>query len=262
MINNQLIIIGGGPSIQLGIEQGLIDKIKWLFTLGTNYSYRYFNSTALTFVDSTFYEIGSCTFTGKEVLAHRQALKRQQLIIGASYNQPAKLDNTIFVPSRGKHSRDISTGIYTPWLCGALALTLGVALMKDIPDSEIFLLGFDFGEMRKERYEEEINEFNRRKISKLDKDGNYVTHFYDDIKHKGTGKISHFNQHDKARKVFGPYKEEKDVKIYNVCPTSKIPSDIFNKINYQEFFDKLTNPISSQEELRKEIKICLKRAGF
>ena len=262
MMNNQLIIIGGGPSIQLGIEQGLKDKIKWLFTLGTNYSYRHFPSTALTFCDSDFYEIGSSTFTGEEVLIHRQALKRQPLIIGPMYNRPAKLDNTILVPGRGKHSRDISIGVYTPWLCGAFALTLGIAIMKDIPNSEIYLIGFDFGEMRKERYEEEINEFTRRKISKLDKDGEYVTHFYDDIKHTGTGKISHFNQKDKARKVFGPYKEEKEVKIYNVCPTSKIPSDIFDKIDYKEFFKRLINPISSQEELRKGIEICLKRAGF
>ena len=41
----QLIIVGGGESINKGVNKGLWDALRGRFTCGINYSYRYFQSS-------------------------------------------------------------------------------------------------------------------------------------------------------------------------------------------------------------------------
>ena len=48
----QLIICGGGYSIKDGIQLGLWDKIQNKFTIGINFSFKWFNSTAIVFIDN------------------------------------------------------------------------------------------------------------------------------------------------------------------------------------------------------------------
>ncbi|GAH15928.1 unnamed protein product, partial [marine sediment metagenome] len=53
----QLIIIGGGYSIQEGIRKGLIDELKDRCVCGINYSYKYFDSTYLCCINyEDFYD--------------------------------------------------------------------------------------------------------------------------------------------------------------------------------------------------------------
>lgn len=257
----QLVIIGGGPSMREGIELGLWEKLKYKFTIGTNFSYRYYTPTILVFTDRDFYEIGSCTFTGEEVLEHRNAMARVPCIIGNAHRNLPVFDNTVLVPSSSKYNRDITTGIYTSWLSGVFALTLGIWALdyNDRENLDIYMLGMDFGEKRKEKVNEKLNMMQLKQASELDEKGEVLSHFYGrDIVHGGTSKIDHFCIEDKARKVYLPYKSEDKVKIYNVCPTSKIPGDIIPKITYKEFFERLDAPSIWHLDWIKEIVPRLK----
>ena len=50
--SNQLIIIGGGASIEEGISKNLWEKIKNKFVIGINYSYHHFpNPTFQVWLD-------------------------------------------------------------------------------------------------------------------------------------------------------------------------------------------------------------------
>jgi len=238
----QLIIIGGGTSISEGIEKRLWERIESCFVIGLNYSFRYFkNPTIQCFVDIDFYK------------EQKKNLKYLPLIIGKHHTQMPKLDNTISLNCGTKYYRDLNPTIYKSSLCGLFALSLGIYLLDE---GEIFLLGADYGEKRKGKYEEHAKskEFMRKNVV-YDAKGRALTHFYqDDFVHKGSGKISYYNMKDRAEKDYGVYKEEKKVKIFNVSLISKIPSSIFPKISYDEFFKKLDNNICDQDELREEIK--------
>jgi hypothetical protein len=262
---HQLIIIGGGPSIKDGIVLGLWEKIKYHFTIGTNFSYKYFKPVILTFVDKDFYEIGSCTFTGEEVLEHRQELAKQHLIVGQLHNQLPTFSNTLLIPARSSYDRTLATGAYHPWLCGIFALTVGIWALdyanRTNDTLEIYLLGMDWGEKRKDKMGEDINEATRKKVALLDEKGEYLTHFYGrDIVHGGTGKVdSFYNQAMGPDVLLAPYKKEKKVQIYNVSPQSRIPSEIFPKIGYSEFFQKLKRPNRWKLEWAEEIRTRLEK---
>jgi len=116
----QLIIIGGGNSIQEGINKYIWKKLENTFTIGINYSYRYFQSTCLICMNYTdFYD------------KNRNDLKQLPMIITVDRPHPSKWeDNTIVVPNESFS------------LSGILALNLGIELLDE---GEIFLLGYDFG---------------------------------------------------------------------------------------------------------------------
>jgi hypothetical protein len=225
---NQCTLIGGGPSIKEGIKKDLWNKIKWKFTIGLNYSFNYFPSTILSFVDEKFY---------KDEL---EKLKSLPLIIGkeSTRTQDIKLPNTILLKNSHEYKGLNSikeNKIYCSQLVGVFALTLAICLMEG--EGEIFLLGYDFGDNGKE-------DDKKRKI----------THFYQDkIDHRGVGKVSFYDTKDRARKLFSVYKNEK-VRIYNVSLNSKIPEEIFPKISYDEFFKLLDSEEYCQIYLRNKIK--------
>jgi len=219
------IIIGGGSSLKEGIEKGLWEKIKNHFSIGTNYSYKFFDSTLQVFVDSSFYN------------AQKIELERLPLIIGQCRNIKVKLPNTLSIPANHIYTRDLTGGIHSAKLSGIYALTLMIHLLST---GNLYLLGFDNGAITKD----------------LDSKKRKITHWYQgQTEHRGVGKVSYYDTKDRGDKDFGCFKNENKVKIWNVSPLSKI--NVFEKIDYTTFFQKLNPEIFNQDELREYIKTKL-----
>lgn len=238
----QLVIIGGGASIAEGVEKGLWEKLKNKFVIGTNYSYKFFpNPTCQCFVDNDFY-FKNC-----------EGMKNIGLIVGNRKRNIVPLPNTILLPPIAKYHRDVTHGVYKASLAGLFTLSLAIHLLDE---GEIFLLGYDYGEARKSDFEKYIK--NRVEFSNVvlkDKRNRAITHFYQgDIEHRGIGKTNYYNAQNRADQDFKVYKDEKKVKIYNVSQISKIPSEIFEKLSYDEFFKKLNTETVNQGELQKIIR--------
>ena len=223
---NQLIIIGGGSSIAEGISLGLWEKLKYKFSIGTNYSYKVFPSTCQTFVDSTFYN------------TQKLELEKLPLIIGQCRNVKIKLPNTIVIPSNSVYTRDLKGGIHSAKLTGIYSLSLAIYLLDE---GEIFLLGYDNGSINKA----------------IDNNKRRITHWYQgEIEHRGIGKCSYYDAKDRGKKDYGCFEHEKKIHIYNVSPLSKI--NVFEKIDYTTFFSKLDTNLYDQNKLREYIKTQLK----
>lgn len=209
-MNKQLIIIGGGYSIQDGIKKDLWNRLEGRFTCGINYSYRYFNSTYLCCMNyADFYDI------------NRYELRQLPLIITIKRPHPSVWEkNTILL--KENHT-----------LSGVLALYVATQLLDK--NDEIFLLGYDYGAL------------NTNKDAK----GRSHTHFYQDkIEHNGIGRTLYYNGYkNHAQRDFESFTRDN---IYNVSLKSNINS--FNKISYDEFFNKLDKNVYAQEGLRTRIR--------
>jgi hypothetical protein len=227
----QLIIVGGGPSIKEGIEKGLWDKLNSRFVIGTNYSYRYFNATFQTYVDRPFFE--------EEI--KKEKFKNLPLIIGKEHYVVKQYPNNVIPLKTGiKYSRNLNCGVYKASLVGLFALSLGIYLLDE---GEIYLLGFDQGGVEK------------------DNKGRVITHFYQgEIEHRGIGKVNYYYSDKRAERDFGVYQNETKCKIYNVSLISKI--NLFPKLGYSEFFEKLDNNQYNQNELREFVKKKLKKGEY
>lgn len=257
----QVIIIGGGYSLKKEIDSGLFLKIKDSYTIGTNYSYRYFNSTLLCFIDNKFYE------------SELKGLSKLDLIIGNCVSNK-KLPNTISLPNSNKYNRDLSRGVYG-LLTGIYALSLAIHLL-DV-GGEIYLLGFDLGAPKGEIEDKMFHSVKGNKVLRPityngniltpqryianDKEGNKLrslTHWYqDELEHPGIGKDHYYYIKDKANIDFNAFKGETKCKIFNVGLDSRI--NLFEKIDYPTFFSKLNNHPVNQDELRVKIRGKLKR---
>jgi len=224
-IPKQIIIIGGGVSLKQGIEQGLWEKLKGKFTIGLNYSYNFFDSTILCYVD------GSGQFYEEE--SKKEKFQNLPLIIGKKPGQVKVLPNTIILKmSDNKYCRDVRLGCYKSSLVGLFALSLAIYLLDE---GEIYLLGFDYGAYGK------------------DKQNRGLTHFYQgEIEHRGIGKTNYYDSKSRVDRDFGVYKDEKKVKIYNVSVISKI--NTFTKMGYLRFFEDLDKQEYDQTQIREYIK--------
>lgn len=129
---NQLVIIGGGQSIQEGINKNLWKRLKNTFTIGINYSYKYFKSTCLVCMNYTeFYD------------TNRKELKELPLIITCARPHPSKWEkNTILINKNFQ-------------LSGILALYIGIKLKV----KEIYLLGYDYSKQNNKThfYQGDVN---------------------------------------------------------------------------------------------------------
>jgi hypothetical protein len=222
----QLVIIGGGPSLKEGIEKGLWEKIEGKFVIGINVSYKFFpTSTIQCYLDHQLRTDLTEEFIKLPlIITKKQAVK--------------DYPNEIQIPSVEQYSRSLEHGIYKGALTGIYALSLAVYLLDE---GEIFLLGYDYGASNNK-----------------DQKGRIVTHFYQgEIEHRGIGKVSYYSTKDRDKRDFGVFKEEKKVKIYNVSLTSKI--NVFDKISYDDFFNKLDGNKYDQEELRNKIRQMLSK---
>ncbi len=179
----QLIIIGGGYSIQEGIRKGLIDELKGRVVCGINYSYHYFDSTYLCCLNYTdFYD------------KNRQELVLLPLIFTTTRPHPSQYeDNTIVLPH-----------LISYRLTGIFALEMGCDVLEE---GEIFLLGYDYSEDKK----------------KEDSKKRPMTHFYQEqIEHRGIGKAKYYHYPQHAKRDFDRFKNMRKIKIYNVSINSKI----------------------------------------
>ena len=226
-MNNEIIIIGGGKSIQNGLFLGLKEKIKNKFVIVCNYAYKHFDHTFMCFCDRDFYR----PRPDKDNPNIYEELKKLPLIIGINDNgvEEFKLDNTVLLNKK-----------YKTHLTGVFALSLAMKLMDK---GTIYLLGFDWN----------------RRLGLPERDPNYnpnsdlQIHYYNDIKHRGVGYVGYYENHNPNREFAKLIK--KDITIYNVSVNSNINN--FIKISYQTMF-RLLNPATyNQNELRKEIRIKL-----
>ncbi len=256
----QLVIIGGALSIKPAIEKGLWSKLDCKYVMGLNFSYRYFKTPTLQcFVDSIFYNIGDKGLTPEQKETHKKFLKNMKLIVGTGDAKSIKpiFPNTILLPSSVNYKRNLKGGVYKNSLVGIFALSLAIYLL-DV--GEIYLLGYDYGEARTKDYEKFITSPQQlNNLALKDEKNRYITHFYQgEINHRGIAKVAYYTTKGRAERDFKVYNEEKQVKIYNVSLVSKIPSSIFPKISYEEFFKKLDKNNYDQNKLREEIKKKIK----
>lgn len=224
---SQCFIIGGGSSIEEGINKGLWEKLKDKFVIGINYSYRHLNSTIQVYLDYKFYN------------ENIKDLDKLPLIITKTGKKLPS--NTIQIKSISTYNRDVRKGCFKGSLSGIYALSLAIYLLDQMGgegEKQLFLLGFDFCG---------IGKF---------KNGKAKTHYYDDIPHRGVGKINYYNTKGRADRDFAPFAKETKVKIFNVSLQSKI--NVFPKIDYMTFCKMLDNQTFNQEELRQYIKGKLK----
>ena len=221
----QGFIIGGGSSLQSGISLGLWDKLKDKFSVGCNYAYKFNDFTFNTFVDSTFYN------------TQKLELEKLPLIIGQCRNIKIKLPNTLAIPSNSVYTRDLKGGIHSAKLTGIYTLSLMIYLLEE---GDLFLLGYDLGSISKN----------------IDNKKRKITHWYQgQTEHRGVGKVSYYDVKGRGEKDFGCFKNENKIKIWNVSPSSHI--NVFEKIDYSTFFQKLNPETFNQDELRLLIKTKL-----
>jgi hypothetical protein len=226
---NECIIVGGGSSLKQADFSILQPLLASKFTILTNYSFKHFKGTFLTFQDRDFYKPRPDEEGELPNPDIYEELKELPLIVGINQTgvEEFKLDNTILLD---KSEREILTGVF--------ALKLALWLMKS---GTIFLLGFDFP----------------RRIGLSEKDPNYNPktnlniHYYD-IKHRGSGYVGYYENHN-ADKLFNKFVGNEDkIKIYNVNLKSNI--NCFEKINYEHMYTLLNKEITNQEEIRIKIK--------
>lgn len=236
-IPHEVVIIGGGKSIEKAFPLLVSDPLLNKFVITVNYAYRDFNSTFLAFQDKNFYVPDYAKeYVEKNPQRHPdiyEELKKLPLIIGINNNgiSEFQLPNTILLNTE-----------YRANLTGVFALKI-LELLKF--EGIIYLLGFDWP----------------RRIGLRERDPNYnpnsdlQIHYYD-LKHKGSGYVGYYENHnpDKEFKKF----IKDNVKIYNVSPESNI--ECFEKIDYPTFLNLLNHQTYNQEELRQVIreKLCIK----
>jgi len=231
-IPKDCIIIGGGISIIEGTSLGLKEKIKDKCIFLTNYSYKHFEGTILCFTDKDFYVPD---YAKRKEIREKypdiyNELKNLPLIIGLQKNNGMEEflhPNTYLIDCPKKELTK------KPPLTGIFALTIA----EKIGFNRMWLLGFDWSRQPIPKDKTKYNSHNGGQI-----------HYYNDIKHKGTGYTGYFDIHNPN----DYFKFFDNSKIYNVSLNSNIQN--FKKISYQEMFQLLDNKIYNQNELRDLIK--------
>jgi hypothetical protein len=231
MIPKQIIIWGGGESINIGLSLGLKEKLKDKFVLGTNFSFNHFIPTALCFADNPFYQ-GIFYNNAPDLIDanHIAKLEKLPLLIGIerTLKQKDVFPNTILLKKSNFFVDDPLKDGFKFTLTGIFALQLAGVLTDW--DSEIYCLGFDWTKQGE-------------------------THYYKDIQHRGIGKTSWYKTNDPSYS-FEYFTKKPNFKVYNVSLNSNI--ETFPKISYNQMFEMLDNEVYNQDLLRKEIKLKLK----
>jgi hypothetical protein len=230
----EIICIGGGLSIQKGINLGLKEKIKDKLVIATNYSYKHFPHTLLAFIDKEFYTPNYAKKEPDKYPDIYEELKKEPLIIGLEKNNGIKeflLPNTIIIDCPKKELKE-------PYLTGIFALCIA----ETLEPKQIFLLGFDW-DKRDPKTIPTGKDYNPN--SNLD-----IHYYKKEIQHKGLGYVG-FYENWNPNNLFKHFNDSK-CKIFNVSPNSNILN--FEKIDYTTFLSKIDSVIYDQEELRTYIK--------
>ena len=248
--NKRCLIIGSGASIRKG--QWNIDAKKlpiwWSirneFTIGINWSFKYFQPTMLVYSDYHFYN------------TEKDNLKKLPLVVASQDSYYTRIlkknpdemfhlhDNIYLLKASSQyHGVDsLTKGVYTRKLSGMFALTTAISLGF----TEIYLFGMDCcsTEGRTHFYEGDkdvgvtIDKSGKKNCGIGMEDGKYKTSIYSNIN---------------MNEIYLPYKKELErIKIFNVSLDSKI--NVFPKIGYSSFYSKIFHDKLNinQEEARKE----------
>jgi len=247
MITDSCVILGSGNSLQAGIALGLWKSLDNQVTIVINDLFQVYEGTCIVFGDWTFYR------------DRFDLLKTKPLIIGRSdgafvrkdkKGQPLcpKADNTFLIKSSSKYHgiNSIKEGCYTGILTGIFTISLAIGLGFKI----IYLLGMDNCEVNNKTHV--YQDSNLKPLT--DEEGKVRT---------GIGKNKEnlyksgiYNKTDEQLNRFWlPFLEQKDVKILNVSPESRI--NIFKKLTYPEFLSQLTPNNLSQDIFRVHIQECI-----
>jgi hypothetical protein len=124
MLNNRLVIIGGGSSI----KEFDLAKLDHEFTFGLNFVCHYYEPTALIWIDRNFYN------------QNQQAIDKLRCVKITRDSRDVPTDVFKLMSAKQYHGLDgLTSGLYHPYLVGLFSLSLGIALKF----KEIYLLGFD-----------------------------------------------------------------------------------------------------------------------
>jgi hypothetical protein len=240
---NECIILGGGLSVKEGQEKGLFQKIENNFVIGINFAFNFFNPTFTCFADPiSFYK------------TYYNEIKDLPLIVGRTAPDIGVKPhpNTIFLKPATIYNRNLSNGLYHPFLSGIMALSLAIYLL-DV--GKIWLLGFDNGKITNDREQVDITKVKNKSVI-ISQGGKYLrnySHWYQGkLEHRGIGKIQFYHSDNKVNKLFSVFKNEAKCSIVNVSPNSNLT--IFPKISYDEMFSQLNNETHHQDELRQFIR--------
>jgi len=223
---NDIILIGGGLSIKDGLSLNLKEKIKNKCVFVINYAMFHFEHTALFFSDKNFYVPLHAKKNPEKNPDIYEDLKKEPLIIGKKLNNGIEeflLPNTHLIESK----------IESP-LTGIFALEIACRLEP----KQIFILGYDFSRQPIPKDKSKYTGY-----------ADFNIHYYDDIKHRGIGYTNFYDRHN-PHNYFGVFKNSKS-KIYNVSQESLIED--FEKINYPNMFNLLSNEEVNQEEIRQKL---------
>lgn len=225
-----------------GFKNGIEPRLQWAlnrnYSIGMNYFYKYGGKT--TFTTSSDWQF---------YLDNKNTLALLDLIVCVKHGQLLKevWDNTVLLPFTHKYYGvdSWSKGFYSSHLVSLFSLTLAIALGF----KEIYLLGSDCCEVNgKTHFYQDVVDLKRKSKASPARPqfrgvgkqgGNYNSSPYNNVK-------------ELNEKWFKPYLSEKDVKIYNVSPESKI--SIFPKIDYEEFYKRVENNKVYQPDALTEIK--------
>jgi len=229
---DRIVIIGAGNSIRPELKNGLWNKLGNEITFALNDVIYFFEPTIPIFVDWYWYKARA-----KKLEEYDLVIGKWDIKIGSRFHECDEVGKNIILlqPSNNEYQgiKSWKNGFYSGVLCGCFALTLAICLGF----KEIYLLGYDFGEINGKTHFYQKEDLKDQKIGIIkekgsvdrcgigkDKKGNYRTGVYN----------------NNAIKYFEPYKEvSKEIKIFNVSVNSRI--NIFPKITYEEFYQKLKN---------------------
>ena len=212
MDKKEVIIIGGGASIEEGIKTDLWEKIRGKEVWSLNFAFRAmpYLPTRELWVDTTFYRNNIADLERIHKLGVACHTRKNDRYNGIP-------DIIQHETTRNIQEKDKKIYLCPMGLCGMFAL--GVAVQEKY--EQIYLLGYDFG------------------TNSL---GNTHTHFYQDTKmdyqSSGVGRPSVYlqsNNHPKRdANEFGLYAERGG--IWNVSVNSHIIA--YPRISYEEFYGK------------------------
>lgn len=224
----EVVVLGGGDSINDGIDKGLWDKIKDknIWSLNSIFKIMPYIPTRQVWVDVSFFkhEAHNIQVLGKKGVKLHCKRHLYYSFLGDSIKQhDAFRDTEILEDNSMKEISHVFMGGHG--LVGIFALSLAIREEYDT----IYLLGYDWGSLSNEHrkthcYQDKIKELNIRSTG-AGKPGIYLN--TDDSPNKN---ILDFNMYDKEK-----------AKIYNVSPLSHITN--FEKIDYLEFFRRISNEV-------------------
>jgi hypothetical protein len=249
MLPSRCIILGSGNSVADGFPLGLSNYLEREVTFGLNESIKFFDTTAVTFMDWCCYRDRFDLYSQHPLTIGCFDTHIGNHIEGAT--PCPKHDSLTLLPWSGKwNDNPLKNGLYAANLCGGFTLHLAISLGF----KQIFLLGFDCCEVNGKTHWyqgiEGAGVFN-------DYEGKVRT----GVGKKETGEYNSSiwnNPDDSINALWKPFEEELyKVMVYNVSLMSRI--ETFKKIGYQSMITILNqNKIKvNQEEVQKEIREIL-----